>query len=163
MALTGLRIRLPLATKRSVLSTDLVGGLRPARFLLAALIASFVLALLYVLQIETLVQMDAQIASLEDDLASELIKQEALRVELAKLHDLSAIERTAFLDLEMIEIDKPNVVPIPELPEGIDLSNPAWSDPPRVTKLDWWHKVLIQLNEIIQGRNDGSNHGRPRG
>ena len=162
MALTGLRIRLPLAT-RSVLSTDLVAGLRPARLLLAALIASFVLALLYVLQIEVLVQMDAQIANLEEDLASEFITQEALRVELAKLHDLSAIERIAFLDLEMTEIDRPNVVPIPELPKGIDLSNPAWSDPSRVTRLGWWHKALIRLNNMIKERKPDSNHGGPRG
>lgn len=150
MALTGLRIRLPITTRRTASGVDLAGGLRPARLLLAALIGAFVLALLYVLQIQSLVQMGAEIAKLEEDFAAESIKQESLRVELATLHDLSAIERRALLDLDMTTDDRRSVVPIPTLPDAIDLSDPPWSEPPRLTELHWWQQALIRLNELIQ-------------
>ena len=151
MALAGLRIRFPAAAKRTVSGVDLLAGLRPARLLLAALIGAFVLALLYVLQIQSLVQMGARTAILEEELAVELFKQEALRVELAGFHDLSTIERTALLDLNMVAIDRQNIVAMPKLPDGVDLSDPPWSDPIRVAEPRWWEKVLIRLDEIIRG------------
>ena len=163
MALTGLRIRLPITTKRAGSGVDLMGGLRPARLLLAALIGAFVLALLYVLQIQSLVQMGTQIVGLEDDLAAELIKHEALRVELAQLHDLTAIERRALLDLDMTAIERQNVVPVPELPDGIDVSGPPWSEPAQLTKLRWWQQTLIRLNEIIHQMPAHPAVGGPRG
>ena len=151
MALAGLRIRFPATAKRTISGVDLLVGLRPARLLLAALIGAFVLALLYVLQIQSLVRMGARTAILEEELAVELFKQEALRVELATFHDLSTIERTALLDLDMVEIDRQKLVPMPELPDAIDLSEPPWSEPPRVMEPRWWEKVLIRLNELIHG------------
>ena len=149
MALVGLPIRFPAAAKRTVAGVDLLVGLRPARLLLAALIGAFVLALLYVLQIQSLVQMGARTAQLEEELAVELFKQEALRVELAEFHDLSTIERTALLDLDMVAIERQNTVFMPELPDGVDLSAPPWPGPVRLTEPHWWEKVLIRLNEII--------------
>ncbi len=161
MALAGLRIRFPAATKRTAAGVDLLVGLRPARLLLAALIGAFVLALLYVLQIQSLVQMGARTARLEEELAIELFKQEALRVELAEFHDLSTIERTALLDLDMVAIDRQNIVSMPELPDGIDLSDPPWSEPMRLTEPRWWEKVLIRLNEIVNGASSRVSAGGP--
>ena len=161
MALAGLRIRLPATAKRTISGVDLLVGLRPARLLLAALIGAFVLSLLYVLQIQLLVQMGSRAAMLEEELAVELFKQEALRVELARFHDLSTIERTATLDLDMVAIDQQNIVPMPELPDGVDLSNPPWLEPVRVVEPQWWEKVLIRLNELIHGTSSQSVAGQP--
>lgn len=149
MALAGLPIRVPAAARRTASGVDLLVGLRPARLLLAALIGAFVLALLYVLQIQSLVQMGAKTTQLQETLAVELFKQEALRVELAEFHDLSTIERTALLDLDMVAIDRYSTVPMPELPDGIDLSDPAWPEPVRLIEPHWFERVLIRLNEII--------------
>ena len=91
MATTELRIRIAARPRRLTSNVEFIQGLRPARLLLAVLIGAVVLALLYILQIQTLVQMGTQITRLENELASELIRQEALRVELEMLHDLASI------------------------------------------------------------------------
>ncbi len=147
MATTELRVRFAARPRRSAPNVEFIQSLRPARLLLAALIGAFVLALLYILQIQTLVQMGTQITRLENDLASKLIRQEALRVELAVLHDLASIERRALLDLDMVTADIQNVVPVPDLPDGIDLSDTPWIEPAPPTDIHWLQRILTRLAE----------------
>ena len=151
MATTELRIRIAARPRRLTSNVEFIQGLRPARLLLAVLIGAFVLALLYILQIQTLVQMGTQITRLENELASELIRQEALRVELEMLHDLASIERRALLDLNMVTADIQNVVPVPDLPDGIDLTDPPWTEPAPPTDVLWWQRILTRLAEPAAG------------
>ena len=131
------------------LSFPAIGGLRPTRLLLALLIGAFVLAMLYVVQIQSLVALGAEIRDLEYDLEIELRIQEALRADLAALHNIDEIERRARFDFDLQEPIAVRVVQAPVLPPEVDLSPPPWSAVPAPDRLNWFERVIGGLRDKI--------------
>lgn len=152
MALTSLRGRLATRAVRPAAGVDALAGLRPTRLLLAALLGMFVLALVYVLHIQSLVQIGSTIATLEDGkngLSAALRRQEALRIEIEKLHDLALIERRALFDLDLVAHEQLNLTVAPQLPPEIELSSAGWPRPAKAARLHWWERALIRLHALI--------------
>ena len=126
-----------------------IGGVRPTRLLLAILIGAFVLAMLYVVQIQSLVALGAEIRDLEYDLEIELRQQEALRADYAALDNYDETLRRAQFEFHMIEPDLIRVVHAPDLPGQIDLSPPPWTPVPTPDRLTWFERILNDLHGQI--------------
>ena len=134
---------------RQSLARHAFGGVRPTRLLLAMLIGAFVLAMLYVVQIQSLVALGAEIRDLEYDLEIELRQQEALRADYAALDNYDETLRRAQFEFHMIEPDVVRVVQAPDLPRQIDLSPPPWTSVPTPDRLTWLERILTDLHGEI--------------
>ena len=126
-----------------------IAGLRPTRLLLALLIGAFVLAMLYVVQIQSLVALGAEIRDLEFDLEIEMRVQESLRADLAALHNIDEIERRARFDFDLQEPIAVRVVQAPVLPPEVDLAPPPWSAVPAPDRLNWFERFVAALRDKI--------------
>lgn len=130
-------------------SLPAIAGLRPTRLLLALLIGAFVLAMLYVVQIQSLVAIGAEIRDLEFELEIELRRQEGLHADLAALHNIDEIERRARFDFDFQEPIAVRVVQAPILPPDVDLSPPPWSAVPAPDRLNWFERLVGGLRDKI--------------
>ena len=134
---------------RQSLAMHAIGGIRPTRLILAMLVGAFVLAMLYVVQIQSLVALGAEIRDLEYDLEIELRQQEALRADYAALDNYDETLRRAQVEFHMIEPDVIRVVQAPNLPQQIDLSPPPWAPVPTPDRLTWLERILADLHGEI--------------
>ena len=127
-----------------------VAGLRPTRILLALLIGAFVLAMLYVMQIQSLVVAGAEIRDLEYELEIQLRHQEGLRADLAALHNINDIERRARFDFDLQEPVSVRVLQAPVLPPEMVLSPPSWSAVPAPDRLTWLERLVSGVRDKIE-------------
>ncbi len=149
MALGSLAGRTPARPVIRGFSLPAIAGLRPTRILLALLIGAFVLAMLYVLQIQSLVVAGSEIRDLEYNLEIELRRQESLRAELAALHNIDEIERRARFDFDLQEPVAVRVMQAPDLPPEVDLSPPPWFAIPAPDRLTWVERFVSGVRDKI--------------
>ena len=149
MALTTVRAQLAAKSGRGVSLAGRLPVVRPTRLLLAALTGAFVMAMIYVLQIQSLVRLGAVAGDLESQLRDELSRGAVLRVEMERANNLAAIERRALFDLGLVANEEPNLVPAPAPEPRIDLSSPPWhaAEPP--LRPGWWHRLLTYLERRL--------------
>ena len=149
MALGSLAGRTPARTVIRGFTLPAITGLRPTRILLDLLIGAFVLAMLYVLQIQSLVVAGSEIRDLEYNLEIELRRQESLRAELAALHNVDEIERRARFDFDLQEPATVRVIEAPKLPPAMDLSPPPWFAVPAPERLSWVERLVSGIRDKI--------------
>lgn len=121
-----------------------------SRLVLVVIIASFVLAMVWVQQTQTLVRLGGEIQRLEHRLETVELERQLILAELAMRNDLSRVQRIAFTELNMRQPRKPVFTRAQPLPPGVSFDLPLWAAPTQpLVDPPWWEAVIRETSARI--------------
>ena len=125
-------------------------AISPSRLVLAAIAAVFVLAMVWIQQTQSLVQVGGEMQRLEQRLEKVELERQNLLAELAMLNNLPSVQRTAYTALGMRAPDAPTFLGADRLPPGVSFDLPLWAAPPApLRETPWWEAFLRAISEKV--------------
>ena len=125
-------------------------GIGVMRFVVAFIVAAFVIAMVMVQQTQALVRVGGEIQRLETQLEVLEDERQELLAELAGHSDLTAVQRVAYTELGMRPPESPAHVQVRSLPPGISFDLPLWAAPSApLHDAPWWEQFLRAISAAI--------------